>query len=420
MSVLERSALEESPLADLHAIASELSIDGYRRLRKEQLIDAILASQGGQDAGQATETASAEEEAASGEQDAPARRGRRRGRRGGRSRGERASETEETEAEDSGGEAKEEPEASEDQGSRQEDEIVEGEVELVPNGAAFLRVNPPENSDDDIYISAAQVKRCDLISGDRISGPRRPARRSERFASLYRIDTVNGRPAAELADGVRFDDLPAVFASERFALDSGDETLKAIDSVTPIGKGSRVVIAGGARAGKTEALRRLAAALAKLEDLRVFVVLSGVRPEEVADWRQGGVEPAQSTILGASADAQAQAVGSVIDQARRIAARGGDVAVLLDTLDGLSHQGALRALGSARKIADGGSLTVIATASEPFGGETTVIALDAARAGAGQFPALDVVSSGTIRPELLVGEDGAAAIVQARREAASQ
>ncbi len=137
-----------------------------------------------------------------------------------------------------------------------------------PNGSAFVRVDPPEPSDDDVYISAAQVKRCELVSGDRISGPRRAPRRSERFASLVRIDTINGRPASEIADSVRFDDLPAAFPSERFKLGLDDPTLKAIEWLTPFGKGSRVMIAGASRSGKTEALRRLAAALARHEERR--------------------------------------------------------------------------------------------------------------------------------------------------------
>ena len=99
-----------------------------------------------------------------------------------------------------------------------EEETVEGEVELLPNGSGFLRVNPPEPSEDDVYVSAAQVKRCELVPGDRIAGPRRAPRRSERFASLIRVDTINGRPADEVADSTRFDDLPAAFPSERFRL----------------------------------------------------------------------------------------------------------------------------------------------------------------------------------------------------------
>ena len=245
---------------------------------------------------------------------------------------------------------------------------------------------------------------------------RRP-RRSERYPSLIRVDTINGRPADEVAEGTRYDDLPAAFPSERIELGGDDPTLKAIEWLTPFGKGSRVTIAGPARAGKTEALRRLAGALAEREGLVVSVALAGVRPEEITEWSAGPVPVAASAGLSASADAQGQAVEHAVEQARRMAARGGDAVVLVDSLDGVAPSTARRALAGARDIVDGGSLTVIATAARPLGGETTVIVLDARLAGARRFPALDVLASGTLRPELLVGEAGAEALAQARAEA---
>ncbi len=294
------------------------------------------------------------------------------------------------------------------------DEVVEGEVDLLPNGSAFVRVNPPDPSDDDVYISAAQVKRCELVSGDRIAGPRRAPRRSERFASLVRIDTINGRPASEVAEGARFDDLPAAFPTERFRLGSEDPTLKAIEWLTPFGRGSRVTITGAARAGKTEALRRLAGALGENHDVQLFVVAAGVRPEEISEWNESSTVPTATTSFGSSPDAQAHTIELVVDRARRAAARGGDAVVLIDTLDGLAPHAARKSIASARKIVDSGSVTVIATARAEIGGETTVIALDAKLAAAGRFPALNIVSSGTIRPELLVGDAGADAIARAR------
>jgi transcription termination factor Rho len=287
----------------------------------------------------------------------------------------------------------------------------------LPNGSGFVRVHPPEPTEDDVYISAAQVKRCELISGDRISGPKRSPRRSERFASLVRVDTINDRPAAEIADSARFDDLPAAFPEERFKLGSDDATLKAIEWLTPFGRGSRVTIAGAPGAGKTEALRRLAPALAGVEDLQVSLALAGVRPEEISEWNRGPVEPASAVSFAASADAQGQAVERVVDQGRRVAARGSHALLLIDTLGSLPHNAARKALAAARKIVDGGSLTVVATAPEPLGGETTVIALDAMLARAGRFPALDLAASWTLRPELLVGEAGAEAVARARAEA---
>jgi transcription termination factor Rho len=474
MSVLDRSALEASPLADLHAIASELSIDGYRRLRKPELIDAILAKQeGGEpitapaprarrskaakekapkeeaakeeaagdgeaakeeaaDDGEAAKEEAADDgeaakeepdEAAAAaesaeEEEEPSGGRRRRGRRGGRGRSAASREN--------GGEAATEesaPEAEEEAEAAPSEELVEGVVELLANGSGFVRVDPPDPSDEDVYISSAQVKRCELVSGDRVAGPKRAPRRSERFASLIRIETINGRPASELADSVRFDDLPARFPSDRLELGSDDPTLKAIESLAPFGKGSRVTITGASRSGKTEALLRLAQTLAAREDLALSVVLAGVRPEEIGDWTSADppVAPVAAAVsFAASEEARNGAIEPAIDQARRLAARGADAVVLIDTLDGAAPHLARKALAAARNIVDGGSLTVIATASEPVGGETTVIALDAAATSLGRFPAVDPLATGTMRAELLVGESGAEAIIRARAEAAEK
>ena len=419
-AVLDRSELEQSPLADLHVLANELGVDGFRRLRKEELIDAIVARQSGDEPAAEPEVepepevvveaeAEAEVEAVVEAEPEPEPEAEsedkkpRRGRRGGRGRGRRGEEgaTDEDAGDD---EPRAEPAA---------DQVTEGVVELLANGSGFIRLAPPEPTDDDVYISAAQVKRCELVSGDRIAGPVRQARRSERFPSLIRVDTINGRPADEVAEGTRFEDLPATFPTERFELGSEDPTIKAIEWLTPFGKGSRMVIAGPARAGKSEALRRLAAALAGLEGLELSLVLVGVRPEEVGE---AALEPVAALSFAASSDAQAQAVEQAVEQGRRVAARGGDAVVLIDTLDHLPAAAARRALAAARNIVDGGSLTVVATAAAPVGGETTVAALDAGQAALGSFPALDLGASGVLRPELLVGEAGAEAIVKLRQE----
>ena len=468
MSVVDRSALEASPLADLHAIASELSIDGYRRLRRPELIDAILNKQeGGNGAAVSSDEADVTAEPPAEEQPAKrtrSRRGakaapadepaaepepepepepeaepeaevtaeadtdsdddedsagrrRRRGRRGGRGRS--AARDESAADEDQPTEAQANGDVDSDSDSESDSdshESVEGVVELLANGSGFVRVEPPDPSDDDVYISSAQVKRCELVSGDRIAGPKRAPRRSERFASLIRIETINGRPAAELADSVRFDDLPAAFPSERLKIGSDDPTLKAIEWLTPFGLGSRVTIVGASRAGKTEALRRLVTAMGDREELSVSVVVAGVRPEEISEWNGGPVTPSAAVSFAASEDARNGAVEPAIDQARRLAARGADAVVFIDTLDGCSPALARKALGAARNIVDGGSVTIIATASAPIGGETTVIALDAALTSAGRFPALDLAASGTMRPELLVGAAGAEAIAKTRAE----
>jgi transcription termination factor Rho len=436
MPVLSRDALEASPLADLHAIASELGVDGFRRLRKADLINTIVVHQGGEavepEAPEAREPES-EADAADAAEARP-----RRSRRGGRGRsrtrdadegeGEGAEPAADVDAEaDDGAEADalettrprrarrprrdEEPVAEE-----REERIVEGVVELLGNGSGFVRVAPPEHSDEDVYISAAQIRRCELVSGDRVSGPVRRPRRSERYPSLVRVDIINGSSADEVAEVTPFADLPAAFPAQLLEL-GADPALETVARLTPIGRGSRVTIAGASRSGKTELLRRLATALSGQDGLEVSLVLIGVRPEEVHEAKEGPVELAGALSFAAASDAQAQALERAIDTAKRLAARGGDAVVLVDTLDGVAPPAARKALASARNIVDGGSLTVIATASRPLGGETTVIALDAVRAAAGSFPAIDPVASGTLRPETLVGEDGAKAILEARAEA---
>ncbi len=287
---------------------------------------------------------------------------------------------------------------------------------MLGNGSAFLRVDPPEPSDDDVYISAAQVRRCELVTGDKVSGPVRTPRRSERYPSLVRIDTINGSPADSVSDGARYDDLPVAWPSERISLGSKHPTLEAIEVLTPLGRGSRAVIVGARQSGKSETLRRLLEALAGRDELEVSVVLVGVRPEEISEWQEGPVAPAAALSFAASPDSQSQALERVLDAGKRVAARGGNALVLIDSLDGLAPQAARRALAAARNLREAGSLTVIATATSAVGGETTIIALHPA--GTGAEPVLDLVSSGTMRPALLVGEADAKAIAKARAKAA--
>jgi transcription termination factor Rho len=472
MTVLDRSELQASSLADLHAIADQLGLEGFRRLRREELIDAILAAP----AGGVEEPAAGAEGDRAEEKDGPAGESKRRSPRLGRLRRSRSSRAG-AEQEPAGSGAEEEPApdattaaqtaaqtaATDDEeraeraperggeptGRRRRDEEkngeeapaagrgrerrggsasareqrpsrdrpVEGVVELLGNGSAFLRVDPPEASDEDVYVSAAQVRRCELVSGDRVAGPVRPPRRSERYPSLVRVETINGAPPGEISEGARYEDRPVAYPSERLALDGGgDATMQAIEWLTPFGRGSRVVIAGPSRAGKTEILKRLLDSFAGRDDLEVSLALTGVRPEELAEWQEGSVAPATALTFAASPDARGRALEHVVETAARTAARGLDALVLIDTLAGLHPHTARKVLAFARNLRDGGSLTILATAAEPLGGETTVIALDPALAADGG-PSLDLIASGTLRAELLVGEEGAAAIAKARADA---
>ncbi len=169
--MLQRDALEASPLADLHELANEVGLEGFRRLRKADLIDRLLESAGGAPAPAAKKTDDDDDAS-----EAPARS--RRSRRGRGSRSEESGDEERSEGGD----------------RRPEQRDAEGVVEVLPNGTGFLRVNHPENSDDDVYVSAAQVRRCELVTGDKIAGPVRAARRSEKYPSLIRVTTINGHP----------------------------------------------------------------------------------------------------------------------------------------------------------------------------------------------------------------------------------
>ena len=438
MSILDRDSLEQSSLSDLHAIASELTIDSFRRLRKAELIDAILERQSPSGAGEAVEPEepAMEEEPAvkegldereDGDEDSkPRRRRLRRGRRrerdepevaGGEATGEGDEELETPEPLDApeAREAVEPP--GEPAGQPAGGDEVAGVIEVLAGGSGFVRVDPPDPSDDDVYVSAAQVRRFELVSGDQVSGPRRPPRRSERFASLVRVETVNGRSVSELDGRGRFEDLAVAWPSEPLLNGSEDPTLSAVLAAVPLGRGSRVTIAGPAQTGKTELIRRLSAALAGADGLEVQLVLCGIRPEEIADWSRESSKPAVALALGASADTRSQAVEAAIEQARRLAARGAHAVVLIDSLDGLAEGVRNKALGAARQIVDGGSVTLIGTASQPVGGESGVIVLDPGAAAAGRWPALDRARSWTMRPELLVGEGRAAEIAQGRADA---
>ena len=179
-SILERFALEQSPLADLHLLADETGVDGFRRLRKPDLVDAIMARQSGDEEVERgvvepeievdfdlaePETIEAVPSAEADAEDEPKRS--RRGRRGGRGRARR----EEGEGDGALVDHDEPVAATPDRGDHGDERVVEGVVELLANGSGFLRLAPPEPTDDDVYISAAQVKRCELVSGDRVSGP---------------------------------------------------------------------------------------------------------------------------------------------------------------------------------------------------------------------------------------------------------
>ena len=393
MSVLNRQELAESPLADLHQIASELGVEGYRSMRKDDLIGAILGATGAADEGPApadeAEAAADEDEQDTSEgtsedtsegtsedtsegtsegtsedepDEVPAEealeRPARRGRRGGRGR-KSSSEA-----------GEEEPEVVEDEIS--DEQIATGVLDILANGSGFVRVDPAGQSREDVYVSPAQIRRCEMRAGDEVSGPARPPRRNERHPSLVRIETVNGAPAEPVEERPWFGDLTPVFPSHK---------LKAPKSLkdAPIGRGSRVAIAGPPGAGATSLLRELAGELSGDSELGVQVVLAGVRPEEVTEWhRVDGLQVAGGSF-DRSPDAQAQAAELAVERAKRRVERGGHAVVLIDSLEALPAGARRRIFGAGRATEEGGTLTVIATVGgepEPLRWATTRVVLE--------------------------------------------
>lgn len=401
MSVLNREALEASPLADLHQIASEMEISGYRRLRKADLIDRLLGEEGG---------AADAPPAATGTRPKADREPRRRERTGG---GE-STEPRRRERKDAGDR---EPRRRERAGDapRSSQGSAEGPLTIQESGAGFVQSKDGEQ----VYVSAAQIRRLELSAGDVVGGPTRPARRSEKHPSLVRVETINGRSADEVAppvpakSGATKQEAVAALPSERIAL-TGDSTLAQIDKVAPIGRGSRVVLHGGPHSGKSTAARSLAAAF-KAAGIEVFTVLVGVRQEEVADW--SAAEPAAVESIDSSPDTRAKAVERALDKARRVASNGRHAALVIDSADDLPGASIRKTLASAKTVPGAGSLTVVAVARAPLGAETTVIGFDQALAAAGKFPSLRVRSSSTLRPDLLVDGRALKALHKAHSDA---
>jgi transcription termination factor Rho len=352
MAVLQRTELESSPLADLHAIASELGIEGFRAKRRDDLIGAILAAQGGEepeDEREPDEVPSDEalEQPFAGEPEAAELAVEEEA-----AAEEEPAEADEAEAVTEEGEevVEEEPEVEEEVS---DEEIATGVLDVLANGSGFLRLDPAGQSRDDVYVSPAQIRRCELRAGDEVSGPVRPPRRNERHPSLVRVETVNGGAAEPPEERPWFGDLTPVFPTERLAAPA------AFDSA-PFGKGSRVAVGGPPGAGASMLLLEVVRTLAEhYPDTSLQVVLAGVRPEEVGGWRDSG-----QTVVGGSfersPEAQAQAAELAVERAKRLVERGGHAAVVIDALDALPPGVRRRLFGAARATEEGGTLTIVA------------------------------------------------------------
>jgi transcription termination factor Rho len=392
MSVLNRNELADSPLADLHQIASELGVEGYRAMRKDDLIGAILGAGGGADepAAEAVAVAEREEEEDTSEDTSEGTsedtsegtsEDTSEGTSEDTSEGTSEDEPDEVPAEEAleaptgrggrgrGGPAgEEEPEVEEE---ISDEEIATGVLDVLANGSGFVRVDPAGQSRGDVYVSPAQIRRCELRAGDEVSGPARRPRRNERHPSLIRVESVNGAAAEPAEERPWFADLTPVFPTRRL---NAPKALKDL----PFGLGSRVAIAGPPGAGATTLLRSLAGELSGNEELGVQIVLVGALPEEVTEWRRAdGLEVAGGSF-DRSPDAQAQAAELAVERAKRRVERGGHAVVLIDSLEALPAGARRRIFGAGRATEEGGTLTVIAAVGgerEPLRWATTRVVL---------------------------------------------
>src|SRR5262245_14669920 len=263
---MSASELSDLHLAELHERAARAGIDGYRKLRRDELIARLEGD----------------------ETEAPPRR--RRGRRGGRGRGGRERERLAPEREERSDRSRRRrgdrsERESADEAEDAPTEPVTGILELTRQRHGFLRLGGLTSRDDDVYVSASQVRRCELRPGDQVSGPAREARRGERHRALVHVDTVNGGEPQE-EGRVDFDDLTPEPASRRIALASDAGILaRAVDLLAPLAYGQRMLIRSTPRSGRTTFLRELGRALAGGE-ATVIVLLIDERPEEVPAWER--------------------------------------------------------------------------------------------------------------------------------------
>ncbi len=383
--------LKELHLADLHERAAAAGVEGYRLMRREALIERLSEEDEAWEEEEASEAEEASEDEAPSEADT-----------------DELVVVEATVLDDAEAEPVETgplgPEGGDERDDADATEPVRGVLEVTRQRYGFLRVSGLAPADGDVYVSAAQVRRCELRNGDEVSGPAREPRRGERHPALVHVDTVNGEePLAEVRPD--FDDLAPIQPERRIPLepDGDDVLLRAVDLLTPLAFGQRVLVRAAPRSGRTTLLRSIAGAAARVEPAKVIVVLIDERPEEATAWREAlpVAEFAIATADLAPAE-QVRTAELAVDRARRLAEGGIDTVLICDSLTRLAIAAgdvaeAKRVFGSGRNLSGGGSLTVIATAfadSDPDAEravattESALVVLDPELAAAGITPAI--------------------------------
>ncbi len=325
------------------------------------------------------------------------------------------------------------------------DQLLEasGVLEILPDGYGFLRPFAYLPSQDDIYVSPSQIRKFDLRTGDRVTGQVRPPKDNERFFALLKVEKVNGFPAEDSPKRLHFDALTPLYPYEKIKLETTSQEIstRIIDLVAPIGKGQRGLIVAPPKAGKTVLLQKIAnGIITNHPEIIVFILLIDERPEEVTDMQRSVKAEVIASTFDEPPDNHVKVAEMVLERAKRLVEHKQDVVILLDSLTRLARahnlvippsgrtlSGGLdpaslnkpkRFFGAARKIEEGGSLTVLATALvetgsrmddvifEEFKGTGNMeLVLDRKLAERRIFPAIDLKRSGTRKEELLLSPE---------------
>ena len=330
---------------------------------------------------------------------------------------------------------------------------VTGVLDIMGDGYGFLRTSGYLPGENDIYVGLATIRKNGLRKGDMVTGTTRPARPNDKFAALQKVSAVNGMAPEIMALRPKFADLTPVFPDERLLMEHGKNTTTArvIDLTAPIGKGQRGLIVSPPKAGKTTVLKDIAAAItANNPDVHLMYLGIDERPEDATDMERSIRGEVVSSTFDMPSENHIQVAELVIERAKRLVEQGKDVVILLDSITRLARAYNLaqpasgrilsggvdstalyppkRFLGAARNIENGGSLTILASALietgskmdevifEEFKGTGNMeLKLDRYLADRRIFPAIDPISSGTRKEELLMDPQEAPLIWGVRR-----
>lgn len=337
------------------------------------------------------------------------------------------------------------------------DEVVEGILEVLPDGYGFLRGDNYLPTPKDVYVSPVQIRRFRLDTGDKLKGIKRTPKEGEKFPALIFVGEVNGQHPENAMKRVSFDDLTPIYPTKRLKLEttSTEYTMRLMDLLSPIGKGQRGMIVAPPKAGKTTILKQIANSITRNNpEVELIVLLIDERPEEVTDMKRSITGDVIYSTFDEQPEHHVKVAEMVLGRAKRLTEQKKDVVILLDsitrlaraynlviptsgrTLSGGLDPSALhkpkRFFGAARNTEDAGSLTILATALvetgskmddvifEEFKGTGNMeVHLDRKLSEKRIFPAIDINKSGTRREELLLTEKEQNVVLQLRRSMSS-